>query len=116
MINMMIDAIPTFEGFLSDMYVFKKLVETDKNAVGIIYEPEIFTSRKGFSNYVEQGILDCENLKNQKAIHLSHHRTKESFALGVYPLQTKSPIQERGKAAAILMKDYENQCIKNNSS
>ena len=116
MINMMIEAIPSFEGHLTDMYVFKKLVETDKEAVGVVYEPEIFASRLGFKNYVERGKLDCKIMEGQKAVHFSHHSTRESYKIGVYPIIDVSPFQERGKAAAIMMEDYEKQCGEGNTS
>ena len=116
MINMLIEAIPPFEGLLTDMYVFKKLVETDKEAVGIVYDPDKFASRLGFMNYVERGKLSCQSLKGQKAVHFSHYRTSVSFETGVYPLVEVSPIQERGKAAAIMMNDYEKQCIQSSTT
>jgi hypothetical protein len=111
LVELMMNEIHLFEGdFLSDMYVFRELVKKDLNKVGLVYGPDIFVSRKGFENY-NNGILDCDSLKNQKAIHFSHHSTQVSFDEGDFPITDGSPIQNRGLAAALFMHDYKKQCL-----
>lgn len=113
-VKLLIDAIPPFDGFLSDMYVFKEMVEvTVRGDVGVVYPPDTFVNRDGFCVYQSDGTLDCDTLKKQKAraIHFSHFRTGEAHKLGVFPIKEGAAAQNRGLAADIFMKDFEEQCL-----
>ena len=112
MVEMLMEQIPIFSGDLvTDMYVFKELIMIRRNDVGVVYEPEVFVSRKGFRNYKEDGHMDCEGLKGVKAVHFSHFTTGEAYKQGLFPIKEGAPVQNRGLAAGIFMDDYKNQCV-----
>ncbi len=120
--ELLIESIPKYnrKDVLSDMNVFKRMVTiTHAGRVGILFPPDSFVNRMGFGVYQRDEtqhnkkvlILDCETLKQSKAIHFSHVRTKEAHERGVFPMMVANPVQWRGKAAEIFMKDYEEQCL-----
>eukprot|EP00551_Chaetoceros_affinis_P007855 CAMPEP_0203673758 /NCGR_PEP_ID=MMETSP0090-20130426/13674_1 /ASSEMBLY_ACC=CAM_ASM_001088 /TAXON_ID=426623 /ORGANISM="Chaetoceros affinis, Strain CCMP159" /LENGTH=351 /DNA_ID=CAMNT_0050539475 /DNA_START=65 /DNA_END=1120 /DNA_ORIENTATION=+ len=114
-VKLLMEGIGPFEGHLSDMYVFKEMVEvTVRSDVGLVYPPDgkgALVNRLGFEVYDTNGNLDCETLIQQKAIHFSHFRTSEAYRLGVFPIKEGDPSQNRGLAADVFMRDFKQQCL-----
>ena len=98
---------------LTDMYVFKQIVEAQSHKLGVIYGPDQFVSRLGFKVYDTDGhTLNCEELKKQRAIHFSHYSTDVAFKEGRFPIKREGeePAQNRGLAAALFINDLDEQC------
>jgi len=106
------------DGFISDMLMllnikhdlgkkagrFGKTLVMGENALSIAYTSVQESERK----------LNCKNLENMLAIHLSHSCIDNAIKDGKYPIfgldNVRDAIEVRGDAALIFMDDYEKQC------
>ena len=83
---------------------FGKTLVMGENALSIAYTSVQESERK----------LNCKNLENMLAIHLSHSCIDNAIKDGKYPIvgvdNVRDAIEVRGDAALIFMDDYEKQC------
>lgn len=104
-----------FKGTLmTDFYVFKQIVEERRADVGIVYEPDGFVSKIGFSLYdTDRHTLDCDTVaeKGTKAVHFSHFSCYNADKDGRFPIPGGAVVQNRGLAAALFTKDFNEQCV-----
>ena len=115
-INLLLDAIPRAQemyGLPSDMNTFLVVREDGDHNIefGVPYQ----NIRPGY-HYKEPRKVDCDAMKDGRAIHFSHQKTHEAFDQGLFPVELAPDAQpsnnHRAEGSLIFMDDWRSQCQK----
>lgn len=112
--NLLIEAIPQARekfGLPSDMNAF--LVIRNEGNHDIDFGVPYHNIRPGY-HYKEPRVVDCSAMKIGRAIHFSHQKTHQAFALGLFPVDlpkdAKPSSNHRAEGSSIFMNDWREQC------
>lgn len=80
---------------------------------GMIWKDQTYRTFAYSRNEDDQLVVDCETISGLKIAHLSHRGTLDAYRDKLYPEIDRKlgPINGRGVAAEIFMKDYREQCM-----
>ena len=134
--RLLLDAIPTHDGLITDMYMLESIrlsnikngnnnnKHGDDEDAGISFVPMRKEVQQGFpyKRIVNTGvgkrrrIVNCEIVKRTKAMHFSHDSTAKAVGRGKFPLEGISKVnpavERRGRAALEFLRDWKEQCWK----
>ena len=108
--NIMVEDIPTSkQGHPSDMMILLDLYQQGTHDIDFKWRGDV---SKPSLIYKEAHKVDCERMKQGRAIHMSHHSLAGVFKSGIYPIEATWPLEgkERAEGARAIMNEWREQC------
>ncbi len=109
--SLMIERLPNADAdFKSDMYVLKEIGEDEAN--GIIFLRPCYNVHFMIP-YKEKGIIDCDQMKVGRAVHISHYSEALLKETDTYPVEAMENIpneNRRSSLASMFLDAWREQC------
>ncbi len=114
-LHLMLDSLPEDHGTRStDMQSLVKIGhDMGVEEAGMIWKDETYRTFGYRRNENDELEVNCDELQGMKIAHLSHKGTTDAYRSKLFPEIERElgPMNGRGVAAQIFMKDYNEQCL-----